>query len=445
LNEFGANTLSNLRLTLPEPKIDLYESGFEGICKLDRAQVGKKLSNLVESIAEPMVIAVDAPWGAGKSVFLRCWVGAHQCENSGTAKTVYFDAFKHDYMDDPLIGLVSEISTRFEGKRAQKGLWKTAKEAASKLSRPAARVGLAVATAGASEIAVAVVDAALKAGSMELENASEEFWKKEDGRRAAMDGFRAALATIAKNERLVVVDELDRCRPDYALGLLEVVKHFFDVPNVHFVLGVNLRELANSVKSRYGAGVQSDKYLQKFITVSMPLVGRNPRTSKVQAPIKHFKNVSQQIGLSSSWKADWIVEYLNLVDWDAGLTLRDVERIATLAIVTPEPSGRSEVLDHLYIGSLILSVASPKFSIAVRNQALLERDISRVLNIERNQRQGAPLDDAIRIWRLIAKDQNSSISAPDDETLAELFIDQNPRDVLREVVADCLGTFELMN
>lgn len=273
-------------LTVPELNIELYKTGFEGVCQLNRAVEGKKLSDLVERISQPMVVALDAPWGAGKSVFLKCWVGAHTLENEGTAKTVYYDAFCHDFMDDPLISLTGVISEQLGEKGTQSKNWKKAKEAASKLVRPVVRIGLAAATAGATEISGAIVDAGLKVGSDELKKASEEFWKKEDGKRAAMKGFREALENLAVDQKLViVVDELDRCRPDYALNLLEVVKHFFNVPNVHFILGVNLKELANSVRARYGADVQGGKYLQKFVTVTMPLIPRSSRSTSVDAQI----------------------------------------------------------------------------------------------------------------------------------------------------------------
>ena len=61
---------------------------------------------------------------------------------------------------------------------------------------------------------------------------------------------------------VVVIDELDRCRPDYAISLLEIVKHFFSVPNIHFILGVNLDALCHSVKVRYGESFDGRGYLR---------------------------------------------------------------------------------------------------------------------------------------------------------------------------------------
>ena len=64
--------------------------------------MGKKLTDLVDRIDQPLVIALDGEWGSGKSHFLKLWTGAHQNgELGGKAKVIYFDAFEHDYLDDP--------------------------------------------------------------------------------------------------------------------------------------------------------------------------------------------------------------------------------------------------------------------------------------------------------------------------------------------------------
>jgi hypothetical protein len=64
----------------------------------------------------------------------------------------------------------------------------------------------------------------------------------------------------------VVVDELDRCRPDYALRMLEEIKHFFDVPGVVFILGLHGGQLSKSIKAVYGTEFDSDDYLRRFFT-----------------------------------------------------------------------------------------------------------------------------------------------------------------------------------
>lgn len=96
--------------------------------------------------------------------------------------------------------------------------------------------------------------AAEKVGEL-ADSKVDQFWKAETNRISTMQDFRKALEALtiksdSATKIVFIIDELDRCRPDYALNLLEIIKHFFTVPNVHFVLGVNLRELENSVKAR---------------------------------------------------------------------------------------------------------------------------------------------------------------------------------------------------
>lgn len=431
------------RISIPEPKIKIYEDGFEGIDKLGRAADGKKLSDLLERISEPMVIAVDAPWGAGKSVFLKCWVGEHMKPEEVTTQTVYFDAFKHDFMDDPLVGLTGVISERFKGKKGKASKLKVAKQAVSKLAKPAIRIGLAAATAGGAEIAGAVVDAGLKSGSDELAKASEAFWKREDGKRAAMEQFRTALSELAAEQKLViVVDELDRCRPDYALNLLEVIKHFFDVPNVHFVLGVNLKELANSVRARYGTAVSAERYLQEFVTASMPLLF--PSRQQSRASLRYFSNVSKQLGLNQIWKSNYIEAFIPLIDHHVLIGPRDLEKIATLAMLTPHPTAREQASYFLHIGVIILQVLKPDAVLKARLGRLDDETFSSVFNFDSHRQISNHSDELLNVWRLVTwpPSRISNLPARLADAEIELFGDKKPRELLKAVIAETLDTFQ---
>ena len=94
---------------------------------------------------------------------------------------------------------------------------------------------------------------------------AKQFWDVHHAKIAAMDAFRLTLEELTKPDDakpiklVIMVDELDRCRPDYALSLLEIIKHFFNVEGVHFVLGVNLSELQNIVRARYGSNIKAWK------------------------------------------------------------------------------------------------------------------------------------------------------------------------------------------
>ncbi len=359
-----------MRLTPPEPDFTPGDTGFDdrdatGVLYdlLGRKGVGKQLSDLVERIEEPLVIALDGDWGSGKSHFLRLWTGAHR-KGGGRAKIIYFDAFEHDYLDDPLVGLVASILQQPAG-----GSWKgtalrNVKSAASKLLRPAARIGLAVASAGASEFAVAAFDPLLQATGQEAEKAIDALWAKEASRKQAMQDFRTALAELAKDDtgnpqKLVfIVDELDRCRPDYALSLLEVIKHFFQVPNVHFVLGVNLIALEGSVRIRYGEIADRGQYLQKFIKLNMTFP-KIPENGKETASLHYFDIMGSRQEISTVTLSITRIP-IEIASLYTAVSLRDIQRILAYTALLPQsfddlPWGMQYALS----GALILKVIRP--------------------------------------------------------------------------------------
>ena len=69
------------------------------------------------------------------------------------------------------------------------------------------------------------------------------------------------VADQTKHPLVFIIDELDRCRPTFAIELLERVKHIFDIPNMVFVFGINHDELCKSLKSIYG-DIEADVYLR---------------------------------------------------------------------------------------------------------------------------------------------------------------------------------------
>ena len=76
---------------------------------------------------------------------------------------------------------------------------------------------------------------------------------------------------------VVIIDELDRCRPDYAVKTLETLKHFFDIPGFVFVLAIDEVQLKSSVETLYGTK-NFDGYKRKFINNSFVL----PEPDKVK-------------------------------------------------------------------------------------------------------------------------------------------------------------------
>lgn len=324
----------------PEPEITLYETGFDNDA-LGREKSGKSLSALLDRIEDPLVVALDGRWGTGKTYFLKRWVGAHRKQNDGKALPLYFDAFANDYLSDPLVALISALADRIPREDVSK--LTQLKEAASKFVKPLAKIGLNLATFGAKEALDDLGDAAAEAISGEAEKVVEDFWRREEGRQKAMQAFRDALSDLVRGQSeptplVIVIDELDRCRPDYALEVLEVIKHFFAVPMVHFVLGVNLSALENSVKARYGNDIDATAYLQKFISMTFVLPDRvGNRHQEIPIVLSYAKQTAQAMKLPKEFVAEIVDRQLPVVMRRNSVSLRDVGKIfAAVATLPPE-------------------------------------------------------------------------------------------------------------
>ena len=441
----SSNQNDELKLFL-EQKIELYEEGFEAEDILQRKKTGKSLSNFLNSFEEPLVVAIDGKWGSGKTWFLQRWVGEHSKKNKDTSTVVYFDAFAHDYLSDPLPALVQALSDR----TAEDTIMQKLKETAFKLVKPLARVGLAAATSGASEIGGAVINAI----GQETERNLDEYWKREKGKHTAMKQFRTALESLADKEKgqkvIFVIDELDRCRPDYALEVLEVIKHFFSVPGVHFVLGVNLEALESMVRARYGGEIEANTYLQKFIQVTLNL------PSEFGAIHQRSKDVSVYLDqLCNEMKipkliADKLKSQVKIVARakDNTISLRHIKQIVTevfmasggaLTRIYEQPGGKYSIMIDLIIAKIVRSKLYQKFLDATLTEQELKSYLGATDNILNGDHYGEFYDNAYRYnvwfryntWLFIT--QNKNFKSIDDHKQKEIITNlYGPHNIIQD-------------
>ncbi len=384
-----------------EPKFEIGTKGFNDVDdnghKLDllnRGEFGQRLTDLVDRTEQPLVIALDGPWGSGKSHFLKLWAGAHKLELGGKAEVIYFDAFEHDFLDDPLVSLVAKLAKDAPERGLVANAMKNVKTAAAPLLKMGARIGLAVVTAGGSEVVGAVGGAAIREIGKTAEEKIDEFWKTETTRIAAMSEFREALEALTKKEDgttqkiVFIIDELDRCRPDYALQMLEIIKHFFTVPNVHFVLGANLTELENSVKARYGAEMNARKYLQKFVMLEMRLpsnVVARPLDWSVAE--EYFDVVKGKYSFSGE-RIDDIANQLEALRSRAVISIRDLQRILTLISLFPKyEKGWNDITDSVCVLLAFLAVIDGKMFQRLRSGTATFGELADKLHLVRSDDQ----------------------------------------------------------
>ena len=237
---------------------------------LDRKEPAEILTNLVGSIEGPCVLAIDAAWGNGKTTFLELW---SQHLRNNHFPVVELNAWKTDYVEDPFTALSIEWTDGLK-QHADKDVIDSVKEGAIEVLRqltPDIFRMISNSIPGGGALGPEIGDIIARFA----ENRFTTYGEARD----SVQGFKKKLQTMAKKVSedhenkpvLIMVDELDRCRPSYAVELLEVAKHLFSADRIIFVLAINRTELSHSVKALYGQDFDANGYLKRFIDIDFVL------------------------------------------------------------------------------------------------------------------------------------------------------------------------------
>lgn len=90
-------------------------------------------------------------------------------------------------------------------------------------------------------------------------------------------------AIVEQAQKLVIfIDELDRCRPSFALEMLERLKHYFDDDRIIFVVSINKEQLTHTISNYYGVGFDSTGYLNKFFDLEANLPALQTYDTEIQ-------------------------------------------------------------------------------------------------------------------------------------------------------------------
>jgi len=239
--------------------------------KLGRKDQIESLTQLIRNIEGPCVLAIDGAWGSGKTVFLKMWA---QFLRKHRFRVAELNAWETDFSDDPLMALYAAFEDGL-GISNTKATLKTGVRAISKMA------------SDAIPLLPNVAEALTMAKERSEPSAEARLSRFRDAEKAIRE-FKRSLkaATKGRLPLVVLVDELDRCRPDYAIRFLEATKHIFNIDGVVFILGVNMSELAHSVSALYGTDFDGEIYLRRFVDRSIYI----PQADRVE----FFENLLDQ-------------------------------------------------------------------------------------------------------------------------------------------------------
>ena len=332
---------------------------------LNRKDEIVNLIHLLANSESPLVLAIDAPWGSGKTTFMKMW-RTYLSREEASCATVYFSAWETDLSDDPLHVFLGEINEQLASKTSgmTRFKWDKAMDLAGRITKRTLPALAKIATYGALDLqdvdkGIERVLAELSGGI--VSDGLETYKASVSAINQFKENLAFVLADIGKSQSVMVfVDELDRCRPQYAIALLERIKHLLSLPGIIFVLGIDRTQLANAIRGVYGDHFDSETYLQRFIDLDYCLSCSNVRDYAanlvVQYKLDSFFD-AQRAGHANSSRDELSDLLESVVDVSLlfELSLREVEQLlARVNIVVRSTSVSESIYPHLLIALLVL-------------------------------------------------------------------------------------------
>ena len=205
------------------------------------------------------VISIDGEWGIGKTFFKDKFMKELKKEGFSVLE---YDAWKYDYNEDPFLSIIEIFAKEFK------------KDKKKKFIKSAA----AVAVKGTGVLLNSLMEKYLSVNSRTLEevfkgsgDAFAEYIENSSEDSIKVENFKKELTNLSEEKKIVIlVDELDRCRPNYSIKVLEKIKQFFDVKNFIFIILNKRQQIVESINSIYGI-TTGDQYLEKFYDLEINL------------------------------------------------------------------------------------------------------------------------------------------------------------------------------
>lgn len=249
---------------------------------------------LLCNIDSAFTIAVNSAWGNGKTFFVKQtklvldslnkdnpfsktdnglkiktkWDSLNRQDNIDVAPflTTYYDSWEHDNEDDPLLSLIFEIM----------------KENYCIQSIPNQRDWVSIISKLTDVFTSRNVSAFIE--SLQGEDLFAKPSKNDDIRQT-VNSFFDSFLKINNKKLIVFIDELDRCSPEYAVKLLERVKHYMQNESIIFIFSINQIELQKTIRKHYGEDFDACRYLDRFFNLRFEL------------PAVNIKNYINTLGL----------------------------------------------------------------------------------------------------------------------------------------------------
>lgn len=223
------------------------------------------------AVEPPYTFVIDAPWGSGKTFFVKQVEKALQMTNPALSQDsakpsttfgniaeellkkpylpIYFNAWEDDHFNNPILPILASIANAVDeqsvkgGKDFGKGIIGVIEAAASLIGYGGDINGIVENFSGTDFL---------------------EQYKNEKELRGKIDELIKTNLPEVANRAVIFIDELDRCRPEFAIKVLEQTKTLFQQENIVVVYSTDITQLAHSLQGVYGPRFNGRKYLERF-------------------------------------------------------------------------------------------------------------------------------------------------------------------------------------
>ncbi len=300
--------------------------------KLDRGKELEKLFNLFNRFGNQnghgITMLINGKYGSGKTTILN-FIEEKALKENSSFNVIRLNIWEEKLFDNPLFSLLHKISEL----ESKENINEEAKKNTSK-KKWGARF---------KEVIWQLLQTFTKLDCKTIwqsnENLSQEINLLDEYKAysQAVNTYKKLLIEYCeKNKIILLIDELDRCLPEYQIKTLEVLHHFFDIPNLIVVIAMDKSQLEHSIKNIFGESLDIIGYLNKFINYEVQLSQGtieeyiNPLLTKIEFP----KNYKQDIFKKTMYN---ILIHLDL-------SLRDIQQaVSEIALIYNEKLSNNEL------------------------------------------------------------------------------------------------------
>jgi hypothetical protein len=125
----------------------------------------------------------------------------------------------------------------------------------------------------------------------------------------------------------VIIDELDRCRPEYAIAFLEATKLIFGQSGFVFCLMMNAEYLESLARHRFGVAKEDEKYIDKFVDIRLKL---NPQPEVFKTAVYDLAfdlPLKIPYGEDAAFFMESAAELASILAVECGFSMRKTKRI----------------------------------------------------------------------------------------------------------------------